>query len=97
MSPEIFPPERVAPLVVWLCTDAASNVNGQDFYVGGNEVGLYAELELERLLYREGGWDLDALDSSGRNDLIVDLTNRYLLDDHPELQQFAGTCEVSEE
>lgn len=90
MSPETFSPERVAPLVVWLCTDAASDVNGQDFYVGGNEVGLYPELELKRLLYREGGWDLDALDSSGSNDLIADLTNRYLLDDHPELQQFEG-------
>jgi len=90
MSPEIFSPERVAPLVVWLCTDAASDVNGQDFYVGGNEVGLYPDLELERLLYREGGWDLDALDNSGSNDLIADLTNRYLLDDHPELQQFEG-------
>ena len=83
--PEIFKPEKVAPLVVWLCTDAASNVNGRDFYVGGDEVGLYPELELERLLYRQGGWDLDALDSSGRDDLIADLTNRYLLEGHPEL------------
>jgi 3-oxoacyl-[acyl-carrier protein] reductase len=90
MSPEIFKPEKVAPLAVWLCTDAASNVNGRDFYVGGDEIGLYPELELERLLYREGGWDLDALDSTGRVDLIADLTNRYLLEGHPELQKFDG-------
>jgi 3-oxoacyl-[acyl-carrier protein] reductase len=90
MSPEIFRPEKVAPLAVWLCTDAAANVNGRDFYVGGHEVGLYPELELERLLYREGGWDLDALDSSGRDELIADLTNRYLLDGYPELQKFEG-------
>src|SRR5215510_10140427 len=65
ISPAVVTPEKVAPLVVWLCTEAASNVNGRDFYVGGDEVGLYPELELERLLYREGGWDLDALDGSG--------------------------------
>src|SRR5229473_2448666 len=84
-SPEVFTPGKVAPLVVWLCTDAASKVNGRDFYVGGNEVGLYPELELERLLYREGGWDLDALDNSARDSLIGDLTNRYLLEGYPEL------------
>jgi 3-oxoacyl-[acyl-carrier protein] reductase len=87
-TPEVFKPEAVAPLVVWLCTDAASKVNGRDFYVGGNEVGLFPELEVERLLYREGGWDLDALDSSARDHLVGDLTNRYLLEGYPELQKF---------
>ncbi len=36
-------PEQVAALAVWLCTDAAVNVNGRDFQVGGDEVGLYSE------------------------------------------------------
>jgi len=87
-SMEVFKPEAVAPLVVWLCTDAAANVNGRDFYVAGNEVGLFPELEVERLLYREGGWDLDALDDSARDSLVGDLTNRYLLEGYPELQKF---------
>jgi NAD(P)-dependent dehydrogenase (short-subunit alcohol dehydrogenase family) len=87
-SPEVYKPEAVAQLVVWLCTDAAANVNGRDFYVAGNEVGLFPELEVERLLYREGGWDLDALDSNARDYLVGDLTNRYLLEDFPELQKF---------
>ena len=87
-SMEVYKPEAVAPLVVWLCTDAAANVNGRDFYVAGNEVGLFPELEVERLLYREGGWDLDALDGSARDHLIGDLTNRYLLEGYPELQRF---------
>ena len=85
---EVYKPEAVAPLVVWLCTDAAANVNGRDFYVAGNEVGLFPELEPERLLYRDGGWDLDALDGPARDHLIGDLTNRYLLEGYPELQRF---------
>ena len=87
-SMEMYKPEAVAPLVVWLCTDAAANVNGRDFYVAGNEVGLFPELEVERLLYRDEGWDLDALDRSAREHLVGDLVNRYLLDGYPELQRF---------
>jgi 3-oxoacyl-[acyl-carrier protein] reductase len=87
-SLEVYRPEAVAPLVVWLCTDAAANVNGRDFYIAGNEVGLFPELEAERLLYREGGWDLDALDRSARDYLVGDLINRYLLEGYPELQKF---------
>ena len=48
------------------------------------------DLEVERLLYREGGWDLDALDDSARDSLVGDLTNRYLLEGYPELQKFEG-------
>jgi hypothetical protein len=49
--PEVFKPEAVASLVVWLCTDDASNVNGRDFYVGGNEVGLFPELEVQNACF----------------------------------------------
>ncbi len=56
-------PELVAPLVVYLCTDAAANVNGRDFIVGGNEISLVSLPSKERTIYREGGWNLDALDA----------------------------------
>ncbi len=72
-------PERVAALVVWLCTEAANDVNGQSFYVAGDEVGLWSEPQLVRCLTRPGGWDLDALDESGPQSLIFDLTNRFLI------------------
>lgn len=55
-------PERIAPLVVWLCTDAAKNVTGRTFQVGGDEVGVYREPMVARSAYRPGGWDLDSLD-----------------------------------
>ncbi len=74
-------PEQVAELVVWLCTDAAVNVNGRSFYVAGEEVGLWSEPELIRSLARPGGWDLDSLDTFGRDTMIGDLTNPFLIDD----------------
>jgi 3-oxoacyl-[acyl-carrier protein] reductase len=77
---EDYKPERVSALVVWLCTDAASNINGRTLYAGGDEVGLYSEPELKRTMNRPGGWDLDALDAN-RIRLAGDLTNDFLLKD----------------
>jgi NAD(P)-dependent dehydrogenase (short-subunit alcohol dehydrogenase family) len=58
---EAMRPELVAPLVVFLCTDAAADVNGRDFLVGGNEISLMSLPVRERTMYREGGWDLDSI------------------------------------
>lgn len=74
-------PEQVAELVVWLCTDAAGNVNGRSFYVAGEEVGLWSEPELVRSLTRPGGWDLDSLDAFAPDAMTDDLTNVFLIDD----------------
>jgi 3-oxoacyl-[acyl-carrier protein] reductase len=74
-------PEQVAELVVWLCTDAAANVNGRSFYVAGEEVGLWSEPELIRSLARPEGWDLDSLDSFAREAMTADLTNPFLIED----------------
>ena len=68
-------------MVVWLCSDAAANVNGRTFYVGGDEIGLWSEPELTRSLSREGGWTLDTMDTFARERLIGDLTNDFLLPD----------------
>ncbi len=74
-------PEQVAELVIWLCTDAAVNINGRSFYVAGEEVGLWSEPELIRSLARPGGWDLDSLDGFARDTLTGDLTNPFLIED----------------
>ncbi len=73
--------DQLAPLVVWLCTDAAANVNGRTLYIGGNEVGLWSEPELIRCATRPGGWDLDSLDELAANYLTFDLANHFLLKD----------------
>ncbi len=55
-------PEMVAPLAVYLCTDAAANVNGRDFVVGGDEISLMTIPTKESTIHREGGWDLASLE-----------------------------------
>jgi NAD(P)-dependent dehydrogenase (short-subunit alcohol dehydrogenase family) len=37
---DAFPPEKVSPAVVWLCTDEAKDVTGRQFLVAGNTVSL---------------------------------------------------------
>jgi 3-oxoacyl-[acyl-carrier protein] reductase len=55
-------PELIAPLVVFLCTDKAANINGRDFLVGGNEISLMSQPGRERTIYHEGGFTVDILD-----------------------------------
>ena len=68
-------PDLVAPLVVYLCTDAAANVNGRDFLVGGDEISLMSLPARERTIQREGGWTLDAIERVFPRTLGAGLTN----------------------
>ena len=70
-------PSEVAPMVVWLCTDAAANINGQTFAVEGERVGIWSEPEIYRSVVRSGGWDLDSLDSQIGSLLTFDLENHF--------------------
>ena len=42
-----YGPEKVAPVVVWLCTDDAKHVTGRQFCAGGNRVSLLSWQVLE--------------------------------------------------
>jgi 3-oxoacyl-[acyl-carrier protein] reductase len=87
LDPEVRAPAKISPFVVWLCTDAAANVNGRVFHVLGDHVGLFPESDCERAIYHQGGWTLDALDAAAPA-LTATLTNDYLLDAQPALQVF---------
>jgi len=87
-TPESHPPAKISPMVVWLCTDAARGVNGRTFHVAGDTISLLSEPARERAISQAGGWTLDALDAVAPVNLVDDLTNDYLLEDHPELQVF---------
>jgi 3-oxoacyl-[acyl-carrier protein] reductase len=56
-------PASIAALVTWLCTEAAANINGHDFFVGGDEVALLSPPTFGTSLFRDGDWTIDALDA----------------------------------
>jgi 3-oxoacyl-[acyl-carrier protein] reductase len=73
--------EQAAGVAVWLCTDAAKNINGRTFVIHGEEFGLFAEPEIVRTAYRAEGWGLDALDElPAQSYLVGDLRNQFLPD-----------------
>jgi NAD(P)-dependent dehydrogenase (short-subunit alcohol dehydrogenase family) len=54
-------PGNVAPIVVFLASDAAQHVNGQVFGASGYRIALYTHLVPEKVIYSQGPWDLDHL------------------------------------
>ncbi len=72
------PPEAVAPMVVWLCTDEAAHVNGSDFLVGGNHIALYSIPEQIARIKTESTWDLDTVAKMAPEELVKDLTNQFM-------------------
>ena len=84
MTPEMLqafermnPPEAIAPLVVWLCTDEAANINGRNFLVTGNQIGLYSEPQVIADVRSEGAWDLDTLSKEMPAKVTKDLVNQF--------------------
>jgi 3-oxoacyl-[acyl-carrier protein] reductase len=89
-TPVTHPPAKISPMVVWLCTDAARDVNGRTFHVTGDLVARFADSQYERQAVHDGGWTLDALDELAPAQLVDDLHDDFLLEDHPELQVWEG-------
>jgi len=67
-------PEHVAPVVSYLCSDAASGVNGQVFGVRGNEIYLFSQPRPVKTLHNGAGWSHESLaamvEPSIRNEMI---------------------------
>lgn len=72
---EEMKPEGIAPLVVWLASDDAANVNGRTFFVEKGRVGLYSEPTLEKQLVKPGGWTIDELLMFMPGTMTKDLVN----------------------
>jgi len=61
------PPEYVAPIVAWLCTDEASYISGQVLHAAGGQISVWSSYVEERAIYRGdhsqvAPWTLEELD-----------------------------------
>jgi 3-oxoacyl-[acyl-carrier protein] reductase len=71
-------PEAIAPLVVYLATDEASNINGRDFMVRGNQIGLYTIPTVERTIFAKGDmFTLDELSGIFQSTIGQGLRNEF--------------------
>src|SRR5688500_1805474 len=59
-------PDNVAPWVVWLCSEAAAHITGQNFVVGGGMVQLVSSWRVESTIDKQERWTLDELDDRWR-------------------------------
>ena len=67
--------EMVAPMVGFLASDAAWNINGHVFYVNGGEVSRAHHPSQGRTVYKREMWTLDELDDAVQNVLLKDVPN----------------------
>lgn len=69
-------PEHIPPIVVYLATEEAGNINGQIFHVEKGRVGIYSEPTEVRMIFNSGEvWDLDELIRLVPTSLLVGYTN----------------------
>lgn len=54
-------PEKIAPLAVYLSSDAASDITGQIFSVRNNEIYLFNQPRPIKTIHRAGGWTPEQL------------------------------------
>ncbi|MCX8072646.1 MAG: SDR family oxidoreductase [Candidatus Binatia bacterium] len=73
---EELKPEDVAPMVVFLASDYAANVNGQFFLCAGGSVSLLSQPRPIKTIFKpEGRWTLDELDRIVPSTLAEGLVN----------------------
>ena len=69
-----MPPEKVAPLVAFLASDAAEDITGCTVYAGGDRVGVYADPTMEAVGVNPDGWSLESLQEHFREDIAADVS-----------------------
>ncbi len=73
------PPEAIAPVVVWLASDEAANVNGQIVHVAGGVLGLMSQPAVVRGMTKpDAPWSVEDIAAVFPTTLGVDLSPQIL-------------------
>ena len=68
-------PDDVAPMVAYLCTDHAKDINGQIFFVSGGTVSLFNHPHASRSMQKFGRWSFEEIAQIFPDTLGKDLVN----------------------
>tara|TARA_B100001167_G_scaffold186996_1_gene148744 strand:- start:897 stop:1505 length:609 start_codon:yes stop_codon:yes gene_type:complete len=68
-------PEDVAPMVAWLASDEAKDVNGHVFHCQGGQISLMNNPSEERTLRKNGRWSVEEIDAMFSGTLGMDMVN----------------------
>ena len=66
MRAQTPPPESVAPLAVYLASDASDWVSGQIIFLGGDSLALVRHPMEDRFAFRPQGWDVESIEQHFR-------------------------------
>src|SRR5262245_32119125 len=72
---EHLDPDDVAPMVVYLASDQAANVNGQFFLSYGGAIALVSQPRPVQTLFTSGVWTLDELERLAPSTVLAGVTN----------------------
>ncbi|HET6615119.1 MAG TPA: SDR family NAD(P)-dependent oxidoreductase [Dehalococcoidia bacterium] len=75
VAPTLRDPEMVAPMVAYLASDDAWNINGQIFHVAGGTVGIAHQPTPMRTLWKPAMWTLDELEQLVPTQLMAGVPN----------------------
>ncbi len=67
MRAQTPPPESVAPLAVYLASDASDWVSGQVIFLGGDSLALVRHPMEDRFAFRPEGWDVESIEHHFRH------------------------------
>ena len=70
---EEMPPEKVAPMVAYLASEAAADVTGCTLYAGGDRVGVLADPSMAAVGVEPDGWSLESLAEHFEADVAEDV------------------------
>jgi NAD(P)-dependent dehydrogenase (short-subunit alcohol dehydrogenase family) len=68
-------PEFIPPMIAYLASDSAWNINGQIFHVVGGQVHLLNHPTALKTIFKPGKWTLDELEARVPKDLMAGVRN----------------------